>query len=298
MTDQVKLLLIGSITYSKAKYGEDDVRERFGGGVMYGGKTAAALGIEVAVITVGAEDIEGGMDELRELGLNVKRIPRETSNNFSNDYSGKVRKVYLRSVIGAPLTAEELPDELQDFNCVILFPLFKELSPDIFNKFSDSQLKFLDPTGFLRKTEEPNEEGLYPVLPSDWENLHEFTGKVDILKLSDEDIANIKFPEGVNSDEEKTNYLHQQGFPLVVLTRAEKPTLVVGDGLTLTEVPTLKVEKVVDSAGAGEVFAVAFMYKYFLTRDAVESVKFGNVCAALKISGKDYSLKSVEANIN
>ena len=38
MAEAEKFIIVGSITHSKAKYGEGDIRERFGGGVMYGGK--------------------------------------------------------------------------------------------------------------------------------------------------------------------------------------------------------------------------------------------------------------------
>lgn len=171
MSNPVNLLIIGSITKSSARYGENDIRERFGGGVMYGGKAATHLGIKTTIITVGALDIEGGMEELRGLGVNVKRIPRETSNNFSNDYSGKVRKVYMRSVIENPLTANEISQDAQGFNCVILFPLFYEISSQGLSVFSKEQLIFLDPTGFLRKKGEENEDHLYPVTPGDWKNM-------------------------------------------------------------------------------------------------------------------------------
>lgn len=255
---------------------------------MYGGQAAAKLGLKATAVTIGADDIEEGMNELEKLGLDVKRIHRNTSNNFSNTYSGDTRKAYMRSTINSPLTPEDLPENTHDFNCVILFPLFHEITSDIFARFSTSQLILLDPTGFLRRIGEPNESGLFPVSTANWENMDEFVGKVDVLKLSDDDMANIDFPEGVSSDEGKIQYLHKQGFPLVILTRAAKSTLVVGDNLDVTEVPTLAVDKVVDPAGAGEVFAVAFMHKYFLTRNPVESVTFGNACAGLKIAGKDY----------
>src|SRR5688500_11028968 len=103
----MKLLLIGAITNSEPKY-KDGIRKRFGGGVMYGGRTAVALGIDTTVLTVGAEDIEGGADELRALGIKIERIKRNSSNNFSNDYTGPERVVYMRSIIDDAIHAFEL----------------------------------------------------------------------------------------------------------------------------------------------------------------------------------------------
>lgn len=296
MPDSAKLLVIGAITRSKAKYSENDIRERFSGGAMWGGRAGAYLGLDTTVLTIGADDIEGGMDELKKLGADVIRVPREKSTNFHNDYSGEKRKLYVQSFTEKPLATSELPQNLAEFNCIVLIPIFHELSPELLTNIPDSCLVLLDPSGFFRKTEDPNEEGLYPVVPNDWEDIHKYAGVIDILKLSNEDIEEIKFPEGVSSDQQKAEHLHSHGFPLVILTRAGKPTLIVGQTLPLEEVSTLKIDEGVDldPAGAGEVFAVSFMYKYSLTHDPIASVKFANVCAGLKVSRKEYDLENVE----
>ncbi len=289
-------LLIGSITHSFAKY-KDGVRERFGGGIMYGGRTAAVLGIETTVVTIGANDLDPAVSELKSLGLKVQKVKRQVSNNFSNDYSGNERKLYLRSFIDEPLTGQELTGNTKGFNCVILFPLFNEITPEILDSFNDSQIILLDPQGLTRTLGEKNNEGLMPIIQSQWENIDDFKGKIDVLKLSDEDLKGIKFPEEIISEEEKIKYLNKIGFPLVILTRGIRSTLVAGDSLNLTEVPVLKVESIVDTAGAGETFAVAFMYKYFESKDPILSVKFANICSGLKVSGEDFSVEKIEEKL-
>lgn len=271
----LQLLLVGSITHSFAKY-KDGVKQRYGGGVIYGGKTAVKLGIKTTVLTIGAMDIDPGIKELKSQGIKVYKVSREKSNNFSNDYTGEKRRMFMRSFIDTPIKSTEIKWDLKKHNGVILFPLFNEINLDFLSAFSKSQLLFLDPQGFLKKTGNKNQDGLYPIQKANLENIKSFANKIDILKLSSEDI------EG--NDEEKIRNLVKMGFPLVILTRGEKSTLLMGKNLPLVEVTTLKV-KVLDSAGAGEIFAVAFMYKYFQTYDPVQSVKFANIQTVLKISG-------------
>ena len=265
------------------------IKKEFGSGLAeelcMGGRTAAHLGIDTTAITIGAEDIEPGMEELKAAGLTVHRISRGSSNNFSNDYSGKQRKLYLRSRIETPIDKADIIWDTKSFNTVILFPLFHELSEKVLSLFSKSQLVFLDPSGFVRGLGEKNKDGLYPLIPSPWSNIEKFIERVDILKLSHEDLAGIKFTPNTKTDEAKCQQLVGMGFPLVILTRSERPTVVVGKHLKLTKVPALQVHEV-DSAGAGETFGVAFVYQYFRTKDPIQSARFANICTGLKVSGQ------------
>jgi len=111
------------------------------------------------------------MEELKAAGLTVHRISRGSSNNFSNDYSGKQRKLYLRSRIETPIDKADIIWDTKSFNTVILFPLFHELSEKVLSLFSKSQLVFLDPSGFVRGLGEKNKDGLYPLIPSPWSKL-------------------------------------------------------------------------------------------------------------------------------
>ncbi len=286
----MKLLLIGSITHSLAKY-PDGVKERFGGGVMYGGRTAAKLGIDTTVVTVGADDIEGGVEELRSLGVDVVRVNRKSSNNFSNDYTKEPREMLLRSVVEASIEASDVKLNVEDYDCIVLIPIYREIGDSLLSLFAKKTV-LLDLQGFARSLEQKNTEGLYPKTQSDWVNIDQCIGKIEILKLSREDIEGIKSVADIKTDEDKMKFFVERGFPIVILTRDVESVIVATKG-GIAKVPAFKVDSQ-DTAGAGEVFAIAFMYKYFETRDAVESTKFANACAALKISGQNYDLESTE----
>lgn len=275
---------------------------RFGGGIMYGGRAAASLGIETTVITIGAEDIEPGIEELRALGISVTRISRPASNNFSNDYTQAERKLYLRSYIESPLIAGDIKQDFSGFDSVILFPLFKEISSSVLEKFS-KQTVMLDPQGFTREVGEKTDDGLFPIIQSDWKNMNEFASFIDILKISSDDLQGLKFSKEINTLEEKAQNLAKNGFSTTILTRGQDSTILARKNLPLAYVETYKPGKgdALSPAGAGEVFAVAYIFNYHQTHDAVEAAKFGNACASLSISTAQVSVnnakKLIEATI-
>lgn len=68
-----------------------------------------------------------------------------------------------------------------------------------------------------------------------------------------------------------------------VLTRSEKGSVVVAGG-EVHSVPAEPVEKVVDTTGAGDLFAAGFLYGYTHGESAAVSARIGGICAAEVIS--------------
>jgi hypothetical protein len=293
------------MSHSVATY-EDGKRERFGGGVSYGGKTAATLGIPATVVTIGAEDIEPGVQELKSAGIEVWRVQRNSSNNFSNDYRGGHRKLNVSSYIKEPFSKSDFKETLVcDF--VVFFPGLHEITPELLDVFQD-KIIFLDAGGLTRELGEKNGEGLYPIIQGYWKSIDGFRGKVNILKVSYEDLENIKFESGIATDGEKAQSLAENGFPMVLFTRGKKSTILARKGMPPLEIPVFLIEGggdeaaasslsalfMIDEAGAGEVFSVGFIYEYFLTKDPVKAVSFGNACSSYKIAKEDYNYEKAK----
>lgn len=288
----ISLLILAGITDSHALY-EDGVRKRFGGGAMYGGKTAAQLNVDTHVLTIGASDIDAGILELESDGIKVRKVTAQHSNNFSNDYRGK-RKIQMRTFAEKRIQDSDISDEATQVSAVILYPTYHEVDPSILKKFPNA-LKYVDASGYMRETLPKNEEGLYEVTASDWENISDFFGVVDVVKISDEDVENLH-GNGLNSTSdpiEKAKQLSSKGFPIVILTRAEKPPLVIQNGQVSFEVP-IHPTQVQDPAGAGEVFGVGFVVEYLLTNDLKSATAFGNACASFKIAGQNFTFESAQ----
>jgi len=91
----------------------------------------------------------------------------------------------------------------QRTNCdaLVIFPGLDEVQGDI-SSFFNAKIVFLDVGGLSRKLEEKNKDGLFPIVQGNWNSIDEFRGKVDILKVSHEDLENIRF-EGINTTEGK-----------------------------------------------------------------------------------------------
>lgn len=285
-----KLFIVGSMTHSFATY-EDGARERFGGGVSYGGKTASILGIPATVVTIGAEDIEPGVQELRSAGIEVWRVQRSSSNNFRNDYRGGHRKLKVSSYIKEPFLKSDFKEKpVCDF--VVFFPGLHEITPELLDVFRD-KIIFLDVGGLTRELGEKNEEGLYPITQGYWKSIDGFRGKVNVLKVSHEDLENIKFGPGVTTDKEKARNLAENGFPMVLFTRGKRPTILARKGMPAIEIPVFLVEGG-SEAGTGEVFSVGFIYEYFLTKDPIKAVSFGNACASYEIAKEDYNYEKAK----
>jgi sugar/nucleoside kinase (ribokinase family) len=70
---------------------------------------------------------------------------------------------------------------------------------------------------------------------------------------------------------------------LAVVTRSEHGSLVLA-GEHMYEVPAEKVARVVDTTGAGDLFAAGFLYGYTQGRSPAECAKLGAICAAEVIS--------------
>ena len=143
-----------------------------------------------------------------------------------------------------------------------------------------------------RKLEEKNKDGLFPIVQGNWNSIDEFRGKVDILKVSHEDLENIRF-EGINTTEGKIQNLAENGFPIVVLTRGEKPTLLSRKEMPILEVKTFKVKNF-DPAGAGEAFSVAFIDEFLKTDNPVKATAFANSAASFHVAKEDYNYEKAE----
>jgi myo-inositol-1(or 4)-monophosphatase len=285
--EKPQIVIVGSMTHSFATY-DDRVEERFGGGVSYGGQAAATLGLSTTVITIGAKDLEPGLKTLREKGITTIRVNRNTSNNNSNDYRNGQRKIQARSIIDTPFLRSDFG---QQIHCsgVLFFPGLHEIIPHTLSAF-DAEIIFLDVGGLSRTVGKRNEEGLYPLNQGNWDTIDGFRNKVDILKVSHEDLENIDFPKKIQSEEEKVQNLAENGFPIVLFTKGEKATILARKSLPLLEIPTYKLEGG-DPAGAGEVFSIGFIYEYLETDDPVKAVAFGNACSSFKIAGENYDYR-------
>lgn len=105
------------------------------------------------------------------------------------------------------------------------------------------------------------------------------TGDIDILFANHIELAALTghddFHAGIDALKDKV--------PLLVVTRSEQGA-VAATGGELFEVPAEPVERVVDTTGAGDLFAAGFLHGHVNGRPVAECLRLGAICAAEVIS--------------
>ncbi len=127
---------------------------------------------------------------------------------------------------------------------------------------------------------------------------------IDILILSKHEYAtlfnlkNKKFSEKTYI--EISEELKQLGIKVIIITLGKKGALLIYEDDSHIS-PTIKIEKIVDTTGAGDAFSAGFMYEYLLLKDLtfdnlIKCVKIGNFVAGKCIQklGARYGIPSRE----
>ncbi len=113
-----------------------------------------------------------------------------------------------------------------------------------------------------------------------WENLKGVLLQADVLIPNKEGAKTITKSA---SAEEAARVLIKKGIPIVIITLGERGALITTKEYQ-KQIPGYKVEKVVDTTGAGDAFNGAFSVAYWLKGwDLIKSVKYANAAAAIKI---------------
>lgn len=104
-------------------------------------------------------------------------------------------------------------------------------------------------------------------------------GEIDILFANEHELAALTgledFHEGMAALAPKV--------PVLVVTRSEKGAHACVNG-EHTQVPAIWVDKVVDTTGAGDLFAAGFLHGHVEGRPTVECLQLGAICASEIIS--------------
>ena len=253
---QLDYLLIGHITCDLLPDGEI-----VGGTVSYSGRVAKALGYKTAVLT-SCHPSYHGLSALD--GMEVEVVPSESTSTFENVYTTNGRIQTLHHV-AQKITAADVPAKWQDPAIVHLAPLTDEVDPAIIHQFPNSIIG-LTPQGWMRQWDENGR-----ITPKLWQDAHKYIPHADVVILSQEDLLT---PSMV------FDYWDWSG--ILVLTGGSKGAIVFHEDRA-KRIPTIDVQEV-DTTGAGDIFATAYLIRYQQTRDPIESARFANIMAAYSVT--------------
>jgi sugar/nucleoside kinase (ribokinase family) len=257
-TKPIDYLIFGHLTADITESGI-----RIGGTVAYSGLTGHALGLNTGIFTSYSEDQE--TKPLQPLW--IKNKPSEHTTTFKNISDGVHRTQYLYQTADK-IMLKDSPDLTHPPAIVHLGPMANEVDPEIVCCYQDS-LKCLTPQGWFRRTDEH-----FKVTHNEWENCEKHLAHADIAVISLDDVEN----------DESTIAKMAAAIPILAVTENFRGARVYWrNDARFFNAPEVKY---VDDTGAGDVFAAAFFYRYFSTRDPWEAGRFAVFIASRSVTRK------------
>jgi len=236
---------------------------RLGGTAAFAALTARALGHRPAVVTAAATDLD--LTPLAGIPCACSLSPQSTT--FENRYDGHRRRQRLLGRAAA-LTAADVPEAWRAASLVQLGPIAGEIEPSWAASYPHSGLLGVTAQGWLRAW---GEDGV--VRPRPWTWARQGLAAADAVVVSLDDLGGDEV-----AVEEMAAVCR-----LLVVTEGARGVTVHWNG-DVRRVPGTPAAQVVDSTGAGDVFATAFFSRLRATRDPWEAARFANALAAVSVT--------------
>jgi len=269
----LNVLVAGFITIDKIELNLRQITS-IGGPPCYAGLVCSRFGFDVTPLTkIGPDFPAEQVVWLARSGLQLTAMDRSSTKKttrFKLVNKGEERSLYLVERC-EDLSLEQVPDK--QFNASLVSPLAHEVSAQLFEAIRKrSDFCFLDPQGFVRMF-----DGSGRVVIDAWSD-ERVLGNVDALKM---DLEEAYALTGTSDGKAALAKLSKKVRKAVV-TRGSEPALVL-EGNKISEVQVPKV-KVVDSTGAGDIFAGALISCFLRSRDFLWSCCFGIAASSLSLT--------------
>lgn len=255
-SEKIDYLAVGHICHDVAPDGF-----AIGGAAAYAGGLASAFGCRTAVVTSSAAE-DNWRSQLPE--VMIHKIPADKTTVFENVYTpfGRVQTIHS---VAEKIQKGDIPANWRQASIVHVAPIANEVDPEVVSLFTNSVVG-VAPQGWMRRWED-NGRVIHVELP-DAERIFR---QATVVFISEEDLFDSRILE---------DYRHWAR--LLVMTEGSKGCTIFIDHETYrfpgTPVP------VVDTTGAGDIFATAFLIRYHQTGGSfMEAARFANNVAAHSI---------------
>ena len=254
--EPVDYLVIGHITRDLTPEGP-----KMGGTASYAALTARTLGLRVGVLTSWGEDTSPGL----MTGVSIVNQPSGKSTTFENIYTpnGRLQIIHHQARV---LDKGSLPAAWANTPIVHLGPVAQEVDPELAVAFPRS-LVGATPQGWLRSWDQNGH-----IIPTHWDGASRVLTSVGVTILSIEDVGGA----------EKLLQEWSAQCAIFVVTEGYYGARVYWHG----DVRRFSAPKVteIDATGAGDIFAAAFLYQLYKTRDPWEAARFANQLASHSVT--------------
>lgn len=262
------IVLVGHITRDLLPEGS-----RPGGSVVYGAHVAAHWGYRPAVLTATANAAEARSALPATTLLHI--VPSDSTTTFRNEGSHPRRQRV--SAIAAPLPALALPPRWREAPVFLLAPVIGEIGPHFLRDVAPGGITGVCLQGWLRTTDR---EGTVHPVDAATLDLPALLPRATAVVLSDEDLAGTADGE---------TFLHdlQQRSTYVLLTRGKGGVRLLTPNARY-DLPALPARPV-DTTGAGDVFATAFLLGLAAGQTAPDAAMLAQAASARSIEGEGVS---------
>lgn len=254
--ESVDYLVVGHLACDLTPEGS-----RLGGTVAYSALTASALGFRAGIVTSwGSELPLGPLSHIP-----IINHPSERSTTFENIYTpdGRVQTILY---VAQNLDYFLVPDPWCNAPIVHLGPLAQEVEPTLVRRFPNSLIG-ITAQGWLRDW-----DGKGNVYPTEWPEAAFVLEKVGAAVISVED---------VNGDDSRIEEMATYCQVLAV-TEGSKGVCLYWNG-DVRRFPTPEVT-IVDSTGAGDIFATALFSRLYTTHDPWEAARFATQLTSYSVT--------------
>jgi len=239
-----------------------------GGAALYAAVTAHRLGASAGILTSHAEDFP--LDRIPPQ-IEVVSVPSRRTTTIARGADPAGARTLGCEALASPIAPADVTEDWLDAPLVLLAPVMNELDPRVAAAFPDATLAAAA-QGWLR--------GRAPdgrVVPTGWASAALVLSRLQALFLSGRDL-DVAAPVATE---------WYQRVPVGVLTAGRLGALLFVNGERY-EVPPYPAREV-SPAGAGAVFAAAFLLHYERDGDPWDAAAAGACAAALSVEGPGLS---------
>lgn len=254
--EPIDYLMIGHITLDITSEGS-----RLGGTSTFSSLMARALGLRVGLVTSWGKEIPlGPLSDIPIINL-----PSEHSTTFENIATpeGRLQTIYH---VAQTIDLNLIPELWLNASIVHLGPVAQEVEPSLVRHFSNSLIG-ITPQGWLRTWDEKGQ-----VMPTEWPEGTYVLSNAGAAVISIEDLG---------YDEARIEDLVSASRVLAVTEHSEGVRLFWNGDVRRFRPPTTTE---IDATGAGDIFAAAFFFRLYTTRDPWEAARFATQLAAISVT--------------
>lgn len=251
----------------------DSSYQQVGGPACYGGLTARNLKLDVELFTKFGSDFPQD-DYLTKNKINFHNsLSKKPTTKFKIFLEGSDRTLYLDQ------SCEQIEYSDHDADGVLISPVFDEISDDTFELIKkNSNFTFLDPQGFLRRTDSENKVFL--------ENTNLELSKISAIKVNPDEITKLVG----SSDEDAMKSLQKSGIEHVLLTNKQDISMLNKDRIFSISLPN---REVYDNTGVGDIFCAAFCSTILKENDFFWAFCFAGGAAQAALESNKIGLQKV-----